>query len=166
MADYILPGLVIIIIISGLLKKVPIYDTFIEGSKESFKMIFQMFPSILAMVLSINILISSGIIDKLVEILSFSNLPVEILPLALVRPISGGASLAITTNLLKEFGPDSYIGRLASVLMGSTETTFYVLTLYFGSIGITKMKYAIKVGLLVDFIAVIISIIVVNIFFL
>ncbi len=165
MSDYILPILVIIIIISGLLKKVPIYDTFVEGSKSSFKIVLQMFPNFLAMIISINILMSSGIIDKLVEILSFVNLPVQILPLALVRPISGGASLAITTNLLKDYGPDSYIGRLASVIMGSTETTFYVLTLYFGSIGINKMKYAIKVGLMVDFIAIVISILVVNLLF-
>ena len=165
MSNYILPFLVLIVVVSGLLKRVNVYDTFIKGAKDSFDMILNLFPSLLAMILGINIFINCGILDIVSKLLSFINLPTTILPLVLVRPISGGAALAITENILSTFGPDSFIGRLTSVIQGSTDTTLYVLTLYFGSIGITKIRYALKAGLIADLIGIIVSIIVVKILF-
>ena len=165
MSDYVLPLLVLIVIISGLIKKIDIYDTFVKGAKDSFKMILNMFPGLLAMIFGVNIFINSGILDTVSKLLTFIKIPTPILPLALVRPISGGAALAITSNILSSFGPDSYIGRLASVIHGSTDTTLYVLTLYFGSIGVTKIRYALKAGLIADFIGIVVSIIVVSLFF-
>lgn len=165
MSNYILPFLVLIVVVSGLLKRVNVYDTFIKGAKDSFDMILNLFPGLLAMILGINIFINCGILDIVSKLLSFINLPTPILPLVLVRPISGGAALAITENILSTFGPDSFIGRLTSVIQGSTDTTLYVLTLYFGSIGITKIRYALKAGLIADLIGIIVSIIVVKILF-
>lgn len=165
MSDYVLPILVLIVVISGLRKNIDIYDTFIKGAKESFTMILNLFPGLLAMILGINIFINCGVLDKISNFLSFLNLPTQIFPLALVRPISGGAALAITSNILKTAGPDSFIGRLASIIQGSTDTTLYVLTLYFGTIGITKIKYALKAGLIADLIGIVVSIVIVRLLF-
>lgn len=163
--DLILPIMVLIVIVYGLYKKRNIYNDFIEGAKQSFDMILSLFPCILAFVFGINILLNSGIITKL---FSFSNLklPAEIFPMAIMRPISGTSALAILNNIFELSGPDSLAGRIASVIQGSTDTTIYVLTLYFGSIGIKKIKYALWVGLLSDLISIIFSIIIVNLLFI
>ena len=165
MSDFVLPILVLIIIVSGLLKKVNIYDTFVKGAKESFPMILNLFPGLLAMILGVNIFINCGLLNLLSKFFNFGNIPTPILSLALVRPISGGASLAITSNILSTYGPDSYIGRLASVIQGSSDTTLYVLTLYFQTVGIRKIKYALKAGLIADLIGIIVAILVVKILF-
>lgn len=165
MSNYVLPILVLVVVISGLRKKIDIYDTFIKGAKESFSMVLNMFPGLLAMILGVNIFLSCGVLDKIADFLTFLNVPSPILPLALVRPISGGAALAITSNILSTFGPDSFMGRLASVIQGSTDTTFYVLTLYFGSVGVTKIRYALKAGLLADLIGIIVSVVIVRLSF-
>lgn len=165
MTSYILPLIVLVIIISGLLKKINIYDVFVTGSKESFKMILNLFPNLLAMILAINIFLNCGLLDIFSKLSEFLHIPSQLLPLVLVRPISGGAALAITSNILSSFGPDSFIGRVASVIQGSSDTTLYVLTLYFGSVGITKTRYALKAGLIADLIGIIVSILVVKIMF-
>lgn len=145
------------------------YDTFIEGSKESFDLIFTLFPCMLAMIFGINIFLKSGIINYifiiLKPIIDILNIPIEIIPMIFLRPISGSATLAILNNLLQTYNPDSLIGLLASVIQGSTDTTFYVLTLYFGSIGISKIRYALWAGLFADLIGIVSAIIVVNILF-
>ena len=165
--NLILPSLVLIVILYGLYKKRNIYDDFIEGSKQSFDMIISMFPCMLAMIFGINILLNSGIITKIFSMFSFasSKLPVDIFPMAIMRPISGTSALAILNNIFEVSGPDSLAGRIASVIQGSTDTTIYVLTLYFGSIGIKKIKYAMWVGLISDLISIIVSIILINILF-
>lgn len=165
MSDFVLPILVLIIIISGLIKKINIYDVFIKGAKESFSMIINLFPGLLAMIFGINIFINCGVLDLFARFLSFIHLPPQLFSLFFVRPISGGASLAITSNILSTFGPDSYIGRLASVMQGSSDTTLYVITLYFGTVGITKIRYALASGLIADAIGIIVSILVVKLMF-
>jgi len=165
MSDFVLPILVLIIIISGLIKKINIYDVFIKGAKESFSMIINLFPGLLAMIFGINIFINCGVLDLFARFFSFIHLPPQLFSLFLVRPISGGASLAITSNILSTFGPDSYIGRLASVMQGSSDTTLYVITLYFGTVGITKIRYALASGLIADAIGIIVSILVVKLMF-
>ena len=155
MSNYVMPLIVLIVIIYGLVKKVAIYDTFIKGAKESFDLVLKLFPCLLAMILSINIFLKSNIIE-LFKFISF--VPNQILPMIIMRSISGTSSLAILTNIYELFGPDSVLGTLASYIQGTTDTTFYILTLYFGSIGIKKIKYALWVGLLADLISIMISI--------
>ena len=145
-SNSIIPFIVLFIIIYGLRKRVPVYDTFLEGSKESVNMIMSLFPTFLAMILGVNILIDSGFLSFLLGTLKpifyTLNIPLEILPLAAIRPISGSATLAILNSIYDNHGPDSFVGILASVMQGSTDTTLYVITLYFGSVGIKKIRYA------------------------
>lgn len=155
-----------IVIVYGVLKKQNVYDLFIEGSKESFDFIFSIFPSMLAMIFGVNIFLKSNIINYLYNL--FSNIhviPPSVFPLMILRPISGSASLAVLNNILKIHGPDSFCGILASVVQGSTDTTFYVITLYFGSVGIKKVKYAFAAGLFADLIGIISSILIVKFLF-
>ncbi|MDD2518543.1 MAG: spore maturation protein [Bacilli bacterium] len=168
-SELMIPLLVLFIVIYAIIKKINVYDAFVEGSTESFQMILTIFPCILAMIFAINIFLESGLLTGVLElirpVLSMLKVPVEIIPMALMRPISGNATLAILNNLLSDFGPDSLIGRIGSVIQGSTETTFYVLTLYFGSVGIKKIRHAMWTGLTVDLIGIISSIIIVLLFF-
>lgn len=159
----------IIIVLHGFIKKIDIYDTFIEGVKESFGMIKNLFPTYIAMILAINLFINSGFLDFVLSLFkplfNLINIPVEILPLAIVRPISGSASLAYLNNIFSIHGPDSFIGLLSSVIQGCTDTTMYIITLYFGSIGIKKIRYSLFAGLCADLIGITASIIIVNLFF-
>lgn len=155
--------LVLIIILYGVYKKIDVYDNFIEGSKEGFDVIFSIFPTMLAMIFGVNIFIKSGIIDYSFHILKF--LPSEIYPMIVLRPISGSATLATLNNIFAKYGPDSISGLISSVIQGSTDTTFYVITLYFGSIGIKKIRYSLFVGLFADIVGIISAIVVVKIFF-
>ena len=125
-------------------------------------MCIQIFPNLLAMILAIDILINSTILERISK---FINYPYEIISMCLMRPISGSSTLAILNNIYSKYGPDSFYGRLASVIQGSTDTTFYVLTLYFGSIGIKKIRYSLIAGLFADLIGIIASIVIVNIMF-
>lgn len=162
LSNLVLPLIVLIVVVYGLYKKINIYDTFIEGAKESFDMSLQLFPCLLAMILAVNIFLKSNIIS----IFNFiSIVPKEIIPMILMRPISGSSSLAILTNIYSNLGPDTLAGTLASFIQGSTDTTFYIITLYFGSVGIKKIKYALWVGLLADLSSIIISIIMVKYLF-
>lgn len=168
-ANIILPLIVVLIVIYGIYKKIDVFNVFIEGVKEGITMTLQIFPTILAMIVSINIFLKSNILqdvtiflNPLFDILQF---PSEILPLAILRPISGSSSLIMLNNILSTYGVDSYIGRVASVIQGSTDTTIYILGLYFGSVGIKKIKYSLLVGLLSDLSCIIISLIVVSILF-
>lgn len=161
--------MVVFIVLYGFIKNVDVYDTFIEGVKESFSMITNLFPTFIAMILAINLFINSGFLDFILSFLKpifdLIHIPVEILPLALVRPISGSASLAYLNNIFSTYGPDSFIGLLGSVLQGCTDTTLYVISLYFGSIGIKKIRYSLFAGLFADLIGIIASIVIVNLFF-
>ena len=143
------------IIFYAYIKKTDIYDNFIDGSTNSFKLLFQVFPNMLAMVFSVNILISSGFLDFLVIILKpFLKLPVEVLSMALIRPISGNATLALLNSIYAKYGVDSFYSLVASVIQGSTDTTFYVLALYYGSVGIKKLRYAPIASLFADFVGI------------
>ena len=169
LSNLIIPILVLYIILSPFFKKVSIYDEFLNGATESFDMVFKMFPCLLAMILGINIFLKSGVLNFFLDLIepffSYIKVPIETLPMMIMRPISGSSSLAILNNLYESFGPDSFIGRLGSVIQGSTDTTFYVITLYFGSIGIKKIKYALWAGLFADLIGITASIIIVSFFF-
>lgn len=160
-SSYILPIIVLIIFVYSY-KKIDIYKEFIEGSKESFKIILNIFPNLLAMLLAVNIFINSGLLDYIV---TFFPYPSEEVMMILLRPISGSTSLVLLNNIYSKYGPDSKIGLLSSIIQSSSETTFYVISLYFGSINIKNTRYALIECLLCDLIGIIISIIVVNVLF-
>lgn len=168
-SNLIIPALVLFIIIYGVSKKINIYDEFIEGSKESFSMTLKIFPCLLAMILGINIFLKSGILDFFMNLINplfqYVKIPIQALPMMIMRPISGSSTLAILNNIFIDYGPDSLIGRLCSVIQGSTDTTLYVITLYFGSIGIKKIRYALWAGLFADLVGITASVIIVNMFF-
>ena len=165
----ILPIFVLIIIIYGLYKKIDIYEVFIKGVKEGLAMSINIFPTIFAMSLAINILVKSNVLNVLINFISpitnIFSIPKEVLPLSILRPISGSSSLIILDNILKTYTPDSFMGRVASIIQGSSDTTFYIIGLYFGSVGIKKIKHSLFVGLLSDFICVIISVYIVKLLF-
>ena len=169
MINYIIPIIVMIIIIYGYYKKINIYESFIVGVKEGIKICYNLFPTIFALIISINILIKSNIINDLtnmlIPIFTILRFPKELFILSILRPISGSSSLIVLNEILKVNGPDSLIGRIASVIQGSTDTTIYIISLYFSSVGIKKIKYSLIVGLLADLACIIISIIIVNIYF-
>lgn len=165
----VIPLFVFIIVFYGFLKKVNIYDAFIEGAKEGLQISFNVFPNIIAMVFAINIFLDSNFVYETLSI--FDNLlrqigiPLDILPMAILRPISGTATLAIMNDIFINHGPDSYAGRLASVLQGCTDTTIYVLALYFGAIGVKKIRYSLLVGLIADFIGIVVAFVLTAMFF-
>ncbi|HLR73969.1 MAG TPA: spore maturation protein [Virgibacillus sp.] len=166
---WIIPCFILIVLTVATYKRLPTYELFVDGGKEGVKMAFSLLPFLVGMIVSISILRSSGALEAFIELISpvliFVGIPPEILPLALVRPISGTAALGMTTELIDNYGPDSFIGRLASTMQGSTDTTLYILTIYFGAVGIKRMRYALKVGLLADLIGIIASILIVTIIF-
>ena len=168
-SNYIIPSIVLFIVLYGISKKVNVYDVFVEGSKESFGMILNLFPSLLAMILGVNILTKSNLLNTLLKLIApiveFLKIPLEIIPMALMRPISGSSSLAILNDIFSTLGPDSIAAKMGSIIQGSTDTTFYILTLYFGCIGIKKIRYALWVGLIGDLIGIIASIVVAKMFF-
>ncbi|WP_346206375.1 spore maturation protein [Caldifermentibacillus hisashii] len=166
---WMIPILIGFILIHGTWKKVPTYETFIEGGKEGIKIAISIIPFLVGMLVAISIFRASGALEFFVgllrPVLERIGVPPEIIPLAILRPISGNAALGVTSDLIATYGPDSFIGRLASVMQGSTDTTIYILTVYFGAVGIKKMGDALKIGLMADLIGYIASIIVVTIFF-
>lgn len=168
-SNLIMPLLVLLIISYAFLKKENIYDAFIDGAKESFSLVMSMFPCYLGMIFGVNLFVKSGILKYIFKLLrpffSYLKVPIEVFPMMVMRPISGGSSLALLNNILADYGPDSMIGRLASVIQGSTDTTFYVLTLYFGSIGIKKIRYSLWAGLIADVVGIVSAIIIVNFMF-
>ncbi|AIE60596.1 spore maturation protein [Bacillus methanolicus] len=151
---WIIPVLIGLILIYGTYKQVPTYESFVEGGKEGIKIAVSIIPFLVGMLVAISVFRASGALEFLMDLIrpgiKAIGIPPEIVPLAIIRPISGNAALGMTSDLLAAYGPDSFIGRLASVFQGSTDTTFYVLTVYFGAVGIKKMGDALKVGLLAD----------------
>ncbi len=164
-----IPILVLVVIIYGVYKKINVYDSFIDGAKEGVPMVRSMFFSLLAMIFGVNIFLKSGVVDYFFDFLKpllvLIHIPVEVLPVAIMRPLSGSFGLALLNDMYKVYGPDSFISVLASVIQGSSDTTIYVITLYFGTIGIKKIKYALWVGLLTDLFMVITALIIVPLFF-
>ena len=160
---------VVFVIFYGFIKKVNLYDSFLEGAKDGLSISFSIFPNVMAMVFAINIFLDSNFVYEVLSIfkpiLNYINIPLDILPMAILRPISGTATLAIMNDIFTNFGPDSYAGRLASVLQGCTDTTIYVLALYFGSVGVKKIRYSLGVGLIADLIGIVIAFILTALFF-
>jgi spore maturation protein B len=166
---WFIPFLIGFIILYGTFKKVPTYETFVEGGKEGFSIAINIIPFLVGMLVAISVFRASGALDYIMLVMkplfSLFHIPAEVVPLGLMRTISGTGALGMTSDLIATHGPDSFIGRLASTIQGSTDTTFYVLTVYFGAVGIKKMGYAVKVGLLADLIGFLASIAAVSLLF-
>lgn len=149
-----IPIIMAIIIIYGLFEKNKVYDTFVEGAKEGLEIVVKLFPTLLGIFVAIGALRSSGILDFIIKFISpltnVFHIPSEIMPLALIRPISGSASTAVATDIMTKFGVDSKIGLIASTIMGSTETTFYTIAIYTSCVGIKKTKFVLAAALIGD----------------
>ncbi len=149
-----IPLVIVFIPLYAAFRKVPVYESFTEGAKDGFDTAIRIIPHLVGMMVAISVFRASGAMDSMLDLVRplfhWIGVPSEILPLAILRPITGAGSLAFTTDLMSQFGPDSMIGRIASTVQGSTDTTLYVLTVYFGAIGIRKSRYALKVGLISD----------------
>lgn len=155
--DWVLPGLVTSIVLFGMFRKVKVYEVFVAGAREGFNTALMIIPYLVAILTAVGMFRGSGAMNVLSGWLSPltepMHMPAEVLPMALLRPLSGQGSYALMTELLSKHGPDSYIGYLSSVMNGATDTTFYVLAVYFGSVGIARTRHAVAAGLLVDLIA-------------
>jgi spore maturation protein B len=149
-----IPFVIFSFLFYGFFKKVKVYESFVEGAKEGFNVAVRIIPYLVAMLVAIGIFRASGAMDVFVAILSpITNLigfPAEALPMALMRPLSGSGSLGIMTEIMKTHGPNSFLGLLVSTMYGSTETTFYVLAVYFGSVSIRKTRHAVLAGVISD----------------
>jgi spore maturation protein B len=149
-----IPFLLFIIPILAIKNKVKVYEAFVDGAKGGFEVAIKIIPYLVAILVAIGMFRASGAMDIFVKIISpvtdFIGMPAEALPAALMRPLSGSGTLGIATEVMKEYGPDSFIGRLVSTFFGSTETTFYVIAVYFGAVGIKKTRHAVPAGLVGD----------------
>lgn len=151
-ADYLLPGLLLLIVLCALWKRVNAYQAFVDGAKEGVSLFLSIYPALLAMMCAITLLRESGLMTLLSQAVArlIPTLPADIFPMIFFRPISGSASLAVLIDIFKNSGVDSLAGIMASIIQGSTDTTVYVITLYFSTVGIKKIKNSLSIGLLAD----------------
>ena len=159
--EMIMPVFAGIIVVFGLVRRVPVFDTFIQGAREGFFTLWQIAPTLLGLIFAVSLLRTSGATDVICGFLSpladAVGFPVEVVPMALLRPVSGGGSTALLMSVFDSCGPDSFAGRVASVLAGSSETTFYAVTLYFGSVGVRKTRHTLIAAVAADLTAMILS---------
>lgn len=154
LSAWAVPVMIAFIPLYAYIKKVPVYESFVDGAKDGFSTAIGIIPHLVGMMVAISVFRASGALEFFVgwmtPFLQALRVPSEVLPLGILRPLTGTGSLAFTTDLIKTYGPDSMIGRIASTIQGSTDTTLYVLTVYFGAVGIRNGRYALKVGLFSD----------------
>ena len=165
----LIPVFIFFTVIYGFAKGVPVYDSFVSGAKDGIGIIMGIFPYVLAIFIAIKTFEASGAFDFIRSLFAFVatplNVPPEVLSVAMVKPFSNAASLGIFTEILKSAGPDSLASMMAAVIMGSAETTFYVLAVYLGAVGIKKTKYLVPVCLIADMTGIVIAIIIVKLLF-
>jgi spore maturation protein B len=165
----VIPLMITVIIVHGMVKKINVFDAFVEGAREGFHTAVRIMPYLVAIFIAIGLMRKSGAIDLLIQVMNpittRIGIPSELLPLALMRPISGSGSLAILKDIVTYYGPDSFIGRTAATMMGSSETIFYTIAVYFGAAGIKNSRHTIPAALLSHFAAVIASIVICTILF-
>lgn len=164
-----IPLMITIILVHGYIKGVRLYDTFVEGASEGFKTVVKIMPYLIAVFLAIGIFKESGALETFSNIFLIPGrligLPKEVIPLVILKPISGSGSLAMVKELVNTHGPDSLIGRIASTMMGSSETIFYTMAIYFGAIGIKKSRHTLTCALIAHLAGVIASVMVCRIIF-
>lgn len=153
-SSYAVPAILAIILTFGLTKEIKVFDVFAEGAKEGITTTAKILPNLVGLLVAVGIFRASGALDLLVYAIKplgdALGIPSEALPLALLRPVSGSASLALVSDIIKVHGPDSFIGRVVSTMMGSTETIFYTLAVYFGAVGIKNIRHTLIAALIAD----------------
>lgn len=169
MHKYIMPLIILFIVAFGLVKKGEVYQPFVTGASDGLKTLAQIIPSIVGILVAVEMLKSSGAVEMIAYALSpllkLIGMPADIIPLAFLRPFSGSGSVSIVSEIIKTHGPDSYAGRIASVMMGSTETTFYTVALYYGVAKVKNIRHTLHAALLADLCGIIGSVIVCRIYF-
>ena len=154
-----IPVLLVAIPLAGIMRRVKVYDVFIEGAKEGFEVAVRIIPFLVGILVAIGMFRGSGAMDLLMAglrpLVAPIGFPPELVPLAILRSLTGSGSLAFTTDLIKTHGPDSLIARMAATMYGSSETTFYVLAVYFGAVGIRRTRHAVPAALIADLVAAI-----------
>lgn len=169
MIDYIVPGLLFAAAAVALRKKENAYELMLQGAGDGLKMLVSLVPALILLLTAVSMLRASGAVELIAKFLSpafrFMGIPPETAILVLIRPISGSAALAVGADLMATYGVDSPIGRTAAVMLGSTETTFYVVSLYFGAAGIKKSRYAIAAALIADLTGFVVASLTTRLFF-
>lgn len=166
----IIPIIFLVIITYGMFKGRQVYEWFIEGAKEGLNVCLRIFPCILAIIIAVEIFKKANLMNLLTNVMSpltnLIGLPKELIPLVIIKPLSGSGAIGVFTDIIKNFGPDTKIGLIASVIMGTTETIFYTITVYFGAVKVKKIRHTLWAAVLADITAIIMSILVVNVFIL
>jgi spore maturation protein B len=159
-----MPVLLVLIPLVGMLRKVKVYDVFIEGAKEGFDVAVRIIPFLVGILVAIGMFRGSGAMDLLLSglrpLVAPIGFPPELVPLAILRSLTGSGSLAFTTDLIKTHGPDSVVARTAATMYGSSETTFYVLAVYFGSVGVRRTRHAVPAALIADLVAAVAAVVI------
>ena len=157
-SDFIIPVTILFIVVFGCLQKVDIYEVFLEGAKEGLQTVVDILPTLIGLVMAVEVVRAGGLLDIMVEwIRPFADavgFPAELAPLSIVRLVSSSAATGLLTDLFSQYGPDSYLGRVASVMMSCTETVFYTMSLYFLSVGIRKTRWTLPCALLANIIGI------------
>ena len=167
--SWAVPVIIAAILLLGMVRRVGVFDTFLEGAAGGVKVLVSIVPSLIGLIVAVQMLTASGGLDLITHWLSpaaaWLRMPADVMPLALLRPISGGGSIALLDKIFQQSGPDSLSGRIASTMCGSSETTFYTTTVYFGAVGVKKIRHTIAAALLSDFASVIFSTLIVRVLF-
>lgn len=154
MIDYLVPGLLMVCAAAALRRRENVYDLLLQGAKEGLQLLISLIPALIMLLVAVHMLRASGAVERLSHLLSpvfdFLGIPPETALLVLIRPLSGSAALAVGADLMATYGPDSLIGRTTAIMLGSTETTFYTISVYFGAAGIKKTRYTIPAALIAD----------------
>lgn len=164
--EFAMPLFACVVVIFALFRRVPVFDMFLKGAKEGITLVYNIAPTILGLVFAVDLLKSSGAIDVLCEFISpaaeFLGFPKEIVPMFLLRPVSGSGSTALLTSIYKDRSPDSFAGKVASVIAGSSETTFYAVAMYYGCINVKKIRHTLLAAIMADLSAGIFSVLTVR----
>jgi len=151
---WVVPSIVAVILAAGLVRRVPVFDVFMEGAREGLATLLRILPSLIALMTAVGVFRASGALDLLCRALKpaagLMGLPPEVMPLAILRPFSGSGGMAVFRDILARWGPDSRIGRVASVMMGSTETTFYTIAVYYGAVSVRSTRHTLPAALGAD----------------
>ena len=166
---FVLPAIIIGFPLYGLIKKVPVYEEFVEGAKEGFSVAVKIIPYLVAILFAIGMFRASGALDFLIEglrpVLTLAGIPPEVIPMAIIRPLTGSGSAAIVADMIQTYGEDALVVKMAATMFGSTETTFYVIAVYFGAVQVKKTRHAVPAGLIADFSAMLLAVYIVKLLF-
>lgn len=167
---WIIPSIILITLVFAVVKKIPVYETFIDGAKDGLKVTVGIIPYLIAIITAVSMLRASGAIDLAARAFSgcldYFKIPVDVVPIMFIRSLSGSAVLGLFSEIAGNFGPDVYATKLAAIMVGSSETTFYVLSVYFGAVGVKKFRHSLCAGVFADIIGIIAAVLVARWLFL